>query len=503
MERFSVIIFWVIRLNDYDNLCLTGDFDRDIAVFKQIFKNDDMLRIRTATLGDSKIKVGFVFFDGMADNISIDDSLVRPCIKAKAVPKSADIDFLLKNVLYAGEISKVHKFSEILTSIINGDTAIILENSIFGLTADTKGWEIRSTDEPDDERVLQGPREGFNEAAIPNIALIRRKLQTPDLCIESEKVGKRSKTAVYVCYLGELADKSLVEEIKNRIKKIDIDGVLDSNYIAEFIRNDRFSIFKTTGSTERPDIVAARLLEGRVAVVVDGTPVVITFPYLFCENFQSDEDYYVNYYVGSVARILRYVCFFLSISIPGAFVALTTYHSKLLPTEFMITVAELRSGVPFSSVMECFLLITIFEILRETGLRTPQSLGSALSIVGGLVIGDAAITARIVSAPMLIAVSFSGVAGLMLPRLKGAVFYLRLLFFTASALLGLYGYMLTFICLIIYIHNTKTLGAEYTETPEKSGIKRIKDTVIRVPWFYMRERPLFNRDKIRMGNDIK
>ncbi len=486
-------------VNNFEGLILSNNFQDNISLFKDIFKKDEMLRIRTVNLGDSNVKIAFLFFDGMIESSSIEDSLVRSCITAANVPENAGISYVLSNVLYSSEISKTEKVSDILTAILNGDTAVLVENSAEALTVDTKGWRTRGIDEPSDERVLQGPREGFDEAAILSLAMIRRKLQTPDLCIESTKLGRRSKTAVYFCYLDSLTDKKCLEELKRRMEKIDIDGILDSNYIAEFIRDGRYSLFKTTGTTERPDIVAARLLEGRIAVVTDGTPVVLTVPYLFCENFQSDEDYYLNFWVASVGRALRYLSFFLSVSIPALFIALTTFHSQLLPTPFMLTVSELRSGVPFSSVTECIALIIVFEILKETGLRTPQGLGSALSIVGGLVVGQTAVEARIVSAPMLIAVALAGVSGLMISRLKGAVFYLRLIFAISAAVMGLYGYLLTLTVFTVYVLNLKSIGVDYTSTLKGVGFQRIKDTVIRAPWSKMKLRPDFNRNKVRSG----
>ncbi len=474
-----------------------GDFEKNIEFFKRVFQNDDMLRIRTVNLGDTKIRVAFLFFDGMVDSQSLEDSLVRACVRAESVPKRADLDFLLKRVLYSSEITKTKNVNDILSAILNGDTLLLFENSEFALTVDTKGWETRSIDEPSDERVLQGPREGFDESAILNLALIRRKLQTSDLCIKSTKIGRRSNTAVYICYLGKLADTKTVEELKKRLSKICIDGILDSNYIAENIRDHKLSIFKTTGTTERPDIVASKLLEGRIAVVVDGTPVVLTLPYLFCENFQADEDYYLNFIVGTLGRLLRYACFFISISVPSVFIALTTFHIQLLPTAFMLTVSELRSGVPFSSVVECLGLAFVFEILKETGLRTPQGLGSALSIVGGLVVGQAAVEARIISAPMLIAVSLSGVAGLMIPKLKGAVFYLRMILIIAASLWGLFGYMTVMSIVFLSAFSIKSFGVDYTLTLKNPIFQRIKDTTIRAPWDKMFTRPDFNKNKIR------
>ena len=275
------------------------------------------------------------------------------------------------------------------------------------------------------------------------------------------------------------------------------DGVLDSNYLTEFIRDGKHSLFKTVGATERPDVAAARLLEGRIAVIVDGTPMVLTVPYLFGENFQSDEDYYVNFFVGSIGRFIRYLCFFLSTSIPAIFIALTTYHIGLLPTPFMLSLAELRSGVPFSSVTECLVLIIVFEILREAGTRTPQGLGSALSIVGGLVVGQAAVEAKIISAPMLIAVALAGVAELMIPRLKGAILYLRISFTLAASLMGLVGYMMLASAALVSVLGRSSMGVDYTVTLRNISLSGLKDTLIRAPWTFMKTRPMITKDIIR------
>jgi len=336
-----------------------------------------------------------------------------------------------------------------------------------------------------------------------NVAMIRRKLQTPDFCTEMLRVGRGTATIVFICYLDTLADKKTVEEIKKRIKKIDIDGILDSNYISEQIRDNKYSLFKTCGSTERPDIVAARILEGRIALVVDGTPVVLTLPYLFSENFQSDEDYYLNFFIATAGRMLRYICFFLSIIKPAIFIALSTFHKELLPTSLAIAVAQLRAGVPLSPFGEGIILIFVFEILRETGVRMPQSLGHALSIVGGLVVGQAAVEARIVSTPMLIAVALSGISGLMIPRLKAAVFYLRFLLLFLAALFGIYGYIAGILIVAMHIISLSSFGTDYTVSLRKASFQSIKDTVWRAPWNKMFKRPDFNQNIIRRTGENK
>lgn len=480
---------------DYKNQFLSGNIAEDIALFKEIFNKNDILRVRTVEIGNSGISAAFFYFDGMVNNEILNQSVIRSMVTAR-VPKGKIPDhiYVSKNILFAGEVSSSHDLSEMLCSMLYGDTVLIIDGSKTALIINTKGWRTRGIDEPADERILQGPREGFDEAAMLNLALIRRKLLTPDLCIEMQRVGRRTGTAVFICYLGSLAQKETVEKLKKQISEIDIDGILDSNYIAEHIRSHKYSLLKTVGTTERPDIVAARLLEGRVAVVVDGTPVVLTLPYLFSENFQSDEDYYQNFTVSAIGRILRYICFFIAVSVPAVFVSLTTFHANLLPTDFVLTVSGLREGVPMSTVAECFMLVLVFEILKETGIRTPQSQGSALSIVGGLVVGQAAVEAKIVSAPTLIAVALSGIAGLMVPRLKGIVVYLKIILLAAGTLFGLYGYVAVGTVFLIRVLNMKSFDTDYTVSLRRATFQSLKDTLFRAPWPKMKLRPSFNKN---------
>lgn len=487
-------------VNDYENTHLSGDLDRNILLFKDIFSRDAVLRMREVSLG-GRYRCCLIYMDGMVNSTQIGETVVEALIEYSVSQEiKPTCDYIAKNILFANEANETESLPDMLRAILYGDTVLITENSRSALTVDTKGWRTRGINEPDGERVLQGPREGFDEAAMHNLAMIRRKLLTPDLCIEQMRIGRRSDTMVFICYLGSLADEKTVKELKRRLDKIDIDGILDSNYIAENIRDCRHSLFKTTGSTERPDVVAARLLEGRIALVVDGTPMVMTLPYLFSENFQSDEDYYINFLLASVSRALRWLCFFITVSVPGVFVALITHHFNLLPTHFALTVSRLRAGVPISSVAECIALVFAFEILKEAGLRMPQNLGHALSVVGGLVIGQAAVEAGIISAPMLIAVAFSAIAGLMVPRLTGAVFYLRLGIVIVCAIFGLYGYVTAASLFTIRIFSLKSFGIDCTEAFALPDFAHLKDSFIRAPWTAMKTRPEFNKDKIRKGD---
>lgn len=488
------------KISDYKNTYLSGSLEEDLALFKEIFKKDAILRIKKITANKNiPLKCALVYMDGMVDTEQVNDAIIRPILTTAPPKETVSVaEYLETQVLYARDVKRNTNVAKILEGILYGEALLLIDGSREAITADVKGWRTRGISEPDDERILQGPREGFEEAALLNIAMLRRKLQTPDLCVEMLRLGRRTNTIVFVCYLDTLANQKTIADIKISIGKIDMDGILDSNYIAEQIRDSRYSPFKTTGSTERPDIVAARLLEGRIAIIVDGSPVVVTIPYLFSENFQSDEDYYLNFLVSSVGRIIRYICFFLAISLPAIFIAISVFHRELLPTSLAIAIAELRGGVPFSPLTECIILIFIFEVLRETGIRMPQSLGHALSIVGGLVVGQAAVDSRIISAPILIVIALSGISGLMVPRLKGAVFYLRLILVLLAAFFGLYGYIAGISVILMHIISLNSFGTDYTVSLRKINFQSLKDTLFRAPWNSMRLRPLFNRNKIRM-----
>ena len=499
------MIFLSGETKDYNGLLISGNLEEDINFFKEIFKKDSVLRVkRLSARKGLSFDCALIYMDGMTDATQLNDNIIRPLLVVETENESSSLaEYIERQVLFARDAKRTNSVAKILEGILYGEAVILIDKSFEAITVDVKGWRTRGISEPQEERVLQGPREGFDEAALLNLAMLRRRLQTPDLCFEMMRVGRRSNTIVYICYLDSLADSKTVAELKRRIEKIDIDGILDSNYIAEQIRDSKYSVFKTLGTTERPDIVAAKLLEGRIALVVDGTPVVVTLPYLFSESFQSDEDYYLNFIVSSAGRILRYICFFLAISIPAIFIAISVFHKELMPTSLAIAVAKLRGGVPFSPFTECLILIFVFEILRETGIRMPQSLGHALSIVGGLVVGQAAVDARIISTPMLIVIAISGIAGLMIPKLKGAVFYLRIYLLLFSALFGLFGFIAGISAIIMHIISLTSFGTDYTVSLRRADFQSLKDTVFRAPWQFMRYRPAFNRNIKRQGSNKK
>lgn len=472
---------------------LTEAIDENIKMIKEIFKNDATLITREMDNRlDSDNKYCIVYIDGMVNNKLLNEDVIKPLLECRLKWKDRDlIDVIAKQVMLSDDVQRTGDTETMLQGIVYGDTALLIDGYAEVLILNTKGWASRSISEPDSEKVLRGPREGFNEAIMMNLSLLRRKLRTPDLKMEFQVFGTRTKTKGCICYLDGIVNKEVLAEFKKRLKSFSIDGTLDSNYIAEFIRDKPYSPIKTVGSTEKPDIVAAKLLEGRVALFLDGTPVVLTAPCLFIENFQSNEDYYLNFYFASFNRLLRLFAFFIASSLPAIYVALTTFHQEMLPTALFMSISLARQGVPFPTVVEMLLMLVVFEMLRESGSRMPGSMGQALSIVGALVIGQAAVTAKIVSAPMIIIVAFTGISGLMVPRIKGADIMLRFALLGLSTILGLYGYMFGMLGFLIHLYNLSSFGVPIMTGSFTNSLQDRKDIFVRAPWWFMKKRPKY------------
>jgi spore germination protein KA len=331
---------------------------------------------------------------------------------------------------------------------------------------------------------------------MANIGLLKKRIATPNLKTEFLVTGKRCNNKLAVCYLEGVVRNDLVEELKQRINKINIDFVPDGNVLAELVRDCPHSIFKTVGKTSRPDVLAAKLLEGRIGVILDGSPVVITLPYILAEAFQSPDDYYQSYLYANVGRVLRFFGFLTSVFLPGFYLAAVNFNPGVLPAHWLYTVMASSAGVPIKTVTEMLLLFFAFEILRETGTRMPAGLGLALNIVGAVILGDAAVSSNIVSTPMVIIVAFSGVTGLMIKDLKGAVFYLRLLSILLGAIFGLPGVAAVAIGLLLHLASLHSMQVPFLYTMDRKNGRQ--DTVFRVPyWGMLFRQDLFTANKRR------
>lgn len=485
-----------------ENSAISTSLGQNIAKIKELFKDIDILRLRPLHSNEEpRQQYCIVFLEGMINAALINDFIVKPLQLYAADRNEGNImAHLTAEVIQINETCRTQNFHDIIHMVSYGDTVLFIDGCDEALVLNTRCHEGRAISEPDNEKSLLGPREGFAEGLLQNLSLIRRKIRTHDLKMKMTTLGRRTKTDICICYMEGLVDKDILNELYHRLDKIDIDGVLDSNYITEFIRDSPRSPFRTIGYTEKPDITVAKLLEGRIAILVDGSPVAITLPYLFIESFQSSEDYYLSYYYGSFSRTLRIVGFFMSILVPGTYIAIVAFHHEMLPTPLLMNIAAARQSVPLPAALEAFVMLLVFDLLRETGIRMPSNIGHALSIVGALVIGQSAVEAKLVAAPMIIIVAITGITSLLVPKLNAPVVYLRFIFLLAGAMFGFYGVLLALCILMIHLLSLKSFGVDVLSFSGSFEKANIQDKAVRFPWHKLRLRPnQITTNHIRIG----
>ena len=347
------------------------------------------------------------------------------------------------------------------------------------IVAECAKWIVRLPNEPPTSAVLEGPREGFVEDIISNTTLLRRRLKTKHLKIEDMTIGNETNSSVKLIYLNNVADPKLVQNVKEQLNNIVIDGVVDSHYLVEFLTNKQQQIFKQIGSTEKPDIATAKILEGRIAILCDGSPIALTVPYILLEDLQSSNDYYTTTTRATIMRYLRLFAGIIAILLPGLYIALLSYHLKTIPIKLLITITNSIQGIPLPPFLEVLFIIFLFEILYEASLRMPRYVGLALSVVGALILGDTAVKAGLVSPPAVLIVAITGVMSYTLPEQISQISFLRIVFTFLGGLLGLYGIIIGGIFLIGYLVSLDSFGvpylapfAPYISSDQKDGLTR-------------------------------
>jgi spore germination protein KA len=392
-------------------------------------------------------------------------------------------------MLSVGNIEDVFNIDQIIESCLSGDAVLIIQGCTKALAINTKAWASRSIEEPKTEAVVRGPREGFTETITTNMTMLRRKIKSPNLVFEAMRIGRETRTNVCIAYLKDIVNAELVTEIKERLNRIDTDAILESGYIEQYIEDEPLSIFPTIGNSEKPDSAAAKILEGRVAIIIDGTPFVLIVPMLFIEGFQNSEDYYSRTIFSNFMRLLRYLAFFISILAPAFYVMLSVFHQELIPTTLLFTMAANREGVPFPAVMEAELMLITFEILREAGVRLPRPVGQAVSIVGALVIGEAAVSAGLVGGLMVIVTAITAVSSFVVPVYTDVGSILRMVTLFMVAFLGIFGLAITFLGVLIHLASIRSFGTPYLSPLAPLSKGDIKDSFIRMPLWKMKTRP--------------
>lgn len=479
---------------------ISFSLEKNLSFIANTFGNDKTIKIRRfSSVKNRSLKAGAVFIDGLANDLIINQNIIAPLIRFSQGSSFFDEKDLIKsigeNVIFGDDITYSSDMNKLIDAFLTGDTVMFADGCSEAIIIATKNWALRSVDEPDSERVISGPHEGFTESVIQNLSLIRRRITNPSLKYEFYQVGVKSKTVVCMCFMEGLADEYILSSLRKRIKAINIDCIFDAEYVEEIIKDGRYSLFKTTGSTQRPDVVAAKLMEGRAALIINGSPVAVTVPYVFMEYFHAPDDYYSDAYYATFNRALRFAGFIMTISLPAIYLALVTFHHEMLPVKTLMSAAQSRTGMPMSTLCEIVTLIIIFEMIREGSAKIPSSIGTAFSIVGGIVLGQASVDANFVSLPIVIIVAFTGITGMIVPQLKGPVLFLRFALLFLAHIMGLFGFMLGIMYILFMVCSLESFGIPYTSLTSHDMKQIFTDTFIRRPWPDMKKRPAVSRSK--------
>lgn len=430
------------------------DLLKNEKILKALLCSDDVIFFEFTAGSKNALAV---YVDSITDKETLGLQVIFPLKNANV---SQSVKKLAKTITCAN-VKTVTEIKEAANEVLNGSTVILIDGKAGGFAADVKKFDVRAIAEPPTELAIRGPRNGFIESIKTNLSLVRRYLKTTALKIETTEIGKYSSTTVAIMSIDGITDPSLVKKIKNKLENVKIDGIPDSSYVSKILYERKNSLFKQVGSTERPDVLIERMLEGRIGILVDGSPFALTLPYLLIEDFQTAEDYYISHYRANLVRALRVLAIFLSVFLPGLFVAAQLFHLQLIPLNFLLTIVNSIKGIPLSPSLEMFFLLLIFEILNETSIRMPKYVGMALAVVGALVLGETAVNAGLVSTPAVLIMAMSGISIYTVPELTETTSILRFIVLLIAGSIGGYGIVLTEAFLTCYLCASENYGVPY------------------------------------------
>ncbi|NQX59964.1 spore germination protein [Paenibacillus qinlingensis] len=428
-----------------------------------------------------------IYLNGFVNDESIPLQVIKKLL-SKDFMEQYDLSHLEER-MYTTPINETNEMNKVVSEVLNGHSVVLIDERDKALIFKTKGGAYRQVSEPSSESVIRGSKDGFIENISTNIVLIRQKIRSPRLKIIQKKLGTQTQTSVALVYLDHLVNQEILKELQKRLDLIDIDGILESEYVEEFIEDSPLSPFPQIQNTERPDTSVASLLEGRITILLDGVPSVLIVPTTFWQLLQSSEDYYHRFYFSTFIRIIRYFSVLITLLLPAMYIALSTYQIELIPTDMLLTLMASHEKVPLPALLEAITMEVTFEALREAGVRLPRLVGQTVSILGAIVIGTAAVQAGIVSAPMVIVTSLTGIAASIIPKANIAD-TLRLLRFPLMVLagfLGLFGISIGMVLLGSHLCSLKSFKTPFMTPFAPLSIRQQKDVLARVPWWFMRQ----------------
>lgn len=470
----------------------------NIEYVKKLFGNATDVVYREFDI-DDKYKAAIVYIDGMSEKNLLNEYLMGPLMTGDIKIQSPNE--IKDKLITISDMKEIDKLSDGVNIVLAGETLLFIDGLNVCYSIANRAWPNRGIGEPSGETAIRGSREGFTETLRFNTALVRRRIRDTRFKIESSQIGTRSKTDVVIMYIDDIVNRDVLEKLKKRLDKINLDAILDSGYIEQYVEDNSFTPFPQVQSTERPDVVAAALYEGRIALIVDGSPFALIVPAVLATFLQSPDDYYNRWLNGSGVRIIRLIAIIISLIMPAMYVAVTSFHTSIIPTKLAYAIAASREGVPFPSYIEVIFMELSLALLIEAIIKLPKPVGSTIGIVGGLIMGQSAVSAGLISPIMVIVVGITAITTFLIPNysLTNAFACFRVLFVLLSAILGLYGIMVGIIFFLIHLTRIESFGIPYLSPAVNLVTRDMKDLYVRLPFIKFRQRPEFMKpqDKIR------
>jgi spore germination protein KA len=478
-----------------DEPYLSRNLQKNKEMIQEIFGN-------TSDLSQLQIKFanknGYLFYlSSMVNNKEINERIVNKLKDLNQTQKIIITDDDLDNVkemFFSGlSYTAIHDYRKLVGDLLNGHAVFIVDRHDRALSFGVNDIQHRTIAEPSTQTIIRGPKDSFTEGIETNVSLIRRRIRNPSLQFEKQVMGDDTRTHVVLVYMKGIVNQGILEEAKTRLEKVSLNALLDSGNLEEAITDKAFTPFPLILNTERPDVVAGGILDGKIAIIVDGSPFVLIIPAVLTDFFQSSEDYYQPFLMSSFIRLIRYISFMVALILPSIYVSITTYHHELLPTDLLISIQSQREGVPFPAVIEILIMELTFEILREAGVRMPRAVGQTVSIVGALVIGQAAVEAGLVSNVLVIVVAFTAIASFVSPIYNFSIStrLLRFVLIFAAAVAGLYGILLFLIVMVAHLVSLRSFGVPYLAPVAPLIAEDQQDVFIRLPGWSNKGRPTY------------
>ena len=459
--------------------------------------------IVTRLITKKNYRLGYIYLESVSSDDKISNFLNKAILN---IDKKRIFDSLfinVKNNIFNSNIKFCNDYDELFFYLASGYTALVLDNTDKSIVIETKASIDRGIQEASSEPIIRGPKDSFTENHSKNLGLIRKRIKDPNLYFNDVIVGVRTKTKVTVGYISDIANKNNVDKIISKLNNINIDGIFDSGYIRELLEGKEKSLFPKVLSTERPDLACTSLLNGKIIILVENSPFILILPAILDDFIHSPDDNYQKPFNASFSRILRFICFFLALVTPAIYIALMTFNHEIIPNQLLISLAIQRDSVPFPTAIEVLVFVLTFELLRQADIHAPSFSGSAMNIVGALILGDAAVAAGIVSPIVIIIVATTSICELVFydQDIIDALREWRIIFILASAILGIIGVVIAFIMFISKLCSLKCLNAYYLTPFSPLNINMLKDSIVRFDRKKLKKRPsIFTKNLKRMDD---